>query len=85
MYINLLLLCVKYNYTDIQISQALPQNEIKNSFLLLLVATLTGMCFSAVRNMLPEQQEVLHNRPVQTFCVYLKPDKYIKKKITEVE
>lgn len=67
MYINLFLICVKFNYTDLHMSQALPQNQFKNSFLLVLVGTLIGMRFLAARNMLLEQQEVLHNRPIQIF------------------
>lgn len=68
MYTHFFLFCVKLNYTGLQMSQGLHQNQIKASFLLGLITALTGMCFLAARNMLPEQQQVLHNRPFQT-CV----------------
>lgn len=35
--------------------------------------------------MLPEQQEVLHNRPIQVFFVVIEPLKYTQTKITGTE
>lgn len=64
MYINLILFCVKFNYTDLQMSQNLSQIQIKNCFLVVLIATFIDI-FLPVRNMLPEWQEVLHNRLIQ--------------------
>lgn len=45
MYINLILFCVKFNYTDLQMSQDIPQIQMKNCFLVLLIATFIGLFF----------------------------------------
>lgn len=80
MYINLILFCVKFNYTDLQMSQDIPQIQIKNCFLVLLIATFIGIFFF--------RQEYGKNFTQQTysdFCVVLKPFKYIRTENIELE